>query len=451
MKKIYFLSAGITALTMLGSCSSDNTISNGGDLSDGTAQEIVIQVSNTGSGLTTRAGRPLVSTEANQAIENVKIIVVGEDENVAYVQTISDWNTSSAVYADNTNPNGATHGRWEKIDLKDKVEPGLYTVYAIGYHNSSDYNIGDGTNGTTPLKAVVGSKFNPDEAIILTKGIGEEIFAGSCTIEVIKGQGFKKNLILTRQVAGVYGYFKSIPYYENLSKLRLVTESTLNSGLMLDFWGEGEIANNGNNATGKYVLNNAPAKTLGTKVIYEIDLKKWFKEIHDKDGIVDSNPEYWEVTDEVYKDYKFQKGSVFGGSFIVPFKKGTGNANTFVLQLISEENGSEIIRQTWPLVLPNGDSQLTQYAAKIWDNVAAGEHYSMSNFTDTKSQYSVLCNHLYGIGKRFKDYKKPGPDPDPDPDPDPEDDDPQPLATALELTLRVNDNWQVIHMIELGE
>ena len=43
-----------------------------------------------------------------------------------------------------------------------------------------------------------------------------------------------------------------------------------------------------------------------------------------------------------------------------------------------------------------------------------------------------------------------GTDPDPDPDPEPTDpDQPESLNNKQELVLKVNDNWEVIHGMEL--
>ena len=63
-----------------------------------------------------------------------------------------------------------------------------------------------------------------------------------------------------------------------------------------------------------------------------------------------------------------------------------------------------------------------------------------------------MRNHLYGLGTRVYDNGVPPSTTDPDPDKTPDDkDDPEPLNTKEQLTLRVNDNWEVLHQMGLGD
>ena len=74
-----------------------------------------------------------------------------------------------------------------------------------------------------------------------------------------------------------------------------------------------------------------------------------------------------------------------------------------------------------------------------------------STITDTSANtYSLVRNHLYGIGTRMNDEANPGkPGVDPDPDPKNPNDKPESLNNKQELVLKVNDNWEVIHGMEL--
>ncbi len=47
-----------------------------------------------------------------------------------------------------------------------------------------------------------------------TNKIGEEIFAGQMELTVEQGKGFKKPIVLNRQVAGAFAYVNDIPYME---------------------------------------------------------------------------------------------------------------------------------------------------------------------------------------------------------------------------------------------
>ena len=55
-------------------------------------------------------------------------------------------------------------------------------------------------------------------------------------------------------------------------------------------------------------------------------------------------------------------------------------------------------------------------------------------------------------GKTDPDPSNPDPDPKPDPDkPDPDPDKPEDLSKSQDLILKVNDNWEAIHQMELGD
>ena len=62
-----------SGVMLFSACSNDEAIMNGSD--NNAEQTLVLQVASTGDNLTTRAGRPLLSSEAKQAIDNVKVII----------------------------------------------------------------------------------------------------------------------------------------------------------------------------------------------------------------------------------------------------------------------------------------------------------------------------------------------------------------------------------------
>ena len=146
------------------------------------------------------------------------------------------------------------------------------------------------------------------------------------------------------------------------------------------------------------------------------------------DGLIDGD-DNWKSDD--HTDYA--SGSVFGGSFLIPFKKG--NTETFKLQL-TKVNGTDVLRE-WVVKLPADDKQREAHSLWSWDTSSFTEETSV---TDDADKYSVVRNHLYGIGTRTLDKPtNPGTDPD----------EPESLNTKQELTLRVNDNWEVIHNMEI--
>ena len=290
---------------------------------------------------------------------------------------------------------------------------------------------------TAIAEIATGSTFDANTVLKIAAGVrGEEIFAGSITFELKKEIGFKRPVVLNRQVAGTFGYFEAIPYIEGATKLQLVA-STRNQDLVLGQFHNLDLTENGTGYSPYFVVNGANAAT--DKVIYEIDLTKWFNKIEDKnkDGLIDTDS--WQNAYEG-NGAKFKNGSVFGGTFLVPFAK-IAETNTFVLKLVKADGEAA---QTWAIKLPKGDKQLSEHNLFSWTGTSFPTA-AVKN-TDNNTVYNVVRNHLYGIGERSLDEPTaPG-------EPDPENPDtPEPLKKKQELTLRVNDNWDVLHKLEIEE
>ena len=430
MKKSLLFSFMVAGLVMMSSCTKEKVIVVGGDDSNA-AQQIVLQVANTGDGLQTRAGRPLYSSEAKQTIENVKVIIC-KGNAVKYVKTVENWNTSSSEYTT------GGHGRMTTIEIpKDERlnEDGEYTVYAFGYHTGTAYE-----NLNTAIAAITTeSSFDANTVLKIAAGVkGEEIFAGSITFELKKEIGFKRPVVLNRQVAGTFGYFEAVPYFEGATKLQLVAPQR-NTNLVLGEFANFDLLSNGkNDGHINYVVNGTGKAS--DNVIYEIELSKWFKELKDdnKDGLIDYDAANWQ--NPYTGNANFKTGSVFGGTFLIPFAK-VGEEKTFVLKL-TDNMGHEYA--TWTVKLPTTDKQTAEYTLKSWET----NSFVSASCTDKVATYNVVRNHLYGIGERALDNPENPDKPTPDPS---NPDKPEPLNKKQELTLRVNDNWEVIHKMEIEQ
>lgn len=430
MKKSLLFSFMVAGLVMMSSCTKEKVIVVGGDDSNA-AQQIVLQVANTGDGLQTRAGRPLYSSEAKQTIENVKVIIC-KGNAVKYVKTVENWNTSSSEYTT------GGHGRMTTIEIpKDERlnEDGEYTVYAFGYHTGTAYE-----NLNTAIAAITTeSSFDANTVLKIAAGVkGEEIFAGSITFELKKEIGFKRPVVLNRQVAGTFGYFEAVPYFEGATKLQLVAPQR-NTNLVLGEFANFDLLSNGkNDGHINYVVNGTGKAS--DNVIYEIELSKWFKELKDdnKDGLIDYDAANWQ--NPYTGNANFKTGSVFGGTFLIPFAK-VGEEKTFVLKL-TDNMGHEYA--TWTVKLPTTDKQTAEYTLKSWET----NSFVSASCTDNTTNYNVVRNHLYGIGERALDNPENPDKPTPDPS---NPDKPEPLNKKQELTLRVNDNWEVIHKMEIEQ
>lgn len=454
MKKNYLLGMALIASLSFYSCDKEVVYVQDGNgvesVADG-AQIITLQVENGGDGLATRAGRPLYSAEAKQTIQNVKLWICGDAGTVVYVKEISDWNTDdvSTVYTT------GGHGRQTTIELKDadKLAAGTYKIYAVGYSSNSDYTLDAVTNVAKE------GTFNENMVLPIKEGatneIGEEIFAGQMELTVEKGKGFNKPIVLNRQVAGAFAYVKDIPYIADARYLKLVA-SAQNQSLVLGHFNSVDLANNGsgNGTNVKYVVNGTNGKAEGNYayVISTIDLTQWFKEIKDSDSdnLIDAG-ENWKnpYSSDGEGHPTFQKGSAFGGEFVIPFAHVDGK-QTLTLQLT---NAGGAVLRSWKVNLSSGDGQVAENNNKVtyW----TGSDWSEYATVESSNTYSFVRNHLYGIGTRMNDQADPtNPGKDPDPEvpeetPDPDKDKPESLNNKQELVLKVNDNWEVIHGMEL--
>lgn len=486
MKKGLVFSSAILATMALASCSS-NEVFDGGDGSQASSGQVIeIAVENAGSGLESRSGRPLYSSEAAQDIDNVKVVIVNAEGKVAAEEMIENWMTSDKVIAYD---DASGHGRKIRIELTgdDKIADGEYTVYAIGYSNDettqSIYKVTSGgqvyslnnylqnievKNATSGMKDLVLSNANTDK----TKA--EEIFAGSTTLKV-EDKKFSQGVTLHRQVAGIFTYVNNIPYIFDQNgvvgtKLQLVAAQTNMNMVLGNFYGM-TLSNNGNQDASKEqnklmnVVNGTAPRGGSEQVVYTIDLNDWFEELKDvnNDGILDryeykqdesgklvedkdnpdsqiwKNPLRGPLQDQI-PAATFVKGSAFGGEFIIPFQK-VDETVTFQLRMVNTAE-NQVLR-TWSISLPDGDL-IKNSTLQWWD----GSAWTSSTVTETKSNYSVLRNHLYGVGR--KDTAKPTEPTNPTDPTDPTDpENPQELDTKQDIMLQVNDNWEVIHRMEV--
>lgn len=444
MKKNYLLGMALIASLSFYSCDKEVVyVQDGNGVESGAdgAQIITLQVENGGDGLATRAGRPLFSAEAKQTIENVKLWICDGTGNVKYVKEISAWNTDdvSTVYTT------GGHGRQTTIELTDadKLAAGTYKIYAVGYSNGSAYTLTDVTGVTKD------GTFN-ENMVLPCSTVGEEIFAGQMDLSVETGKGFKKPIVLNRQVAGAFAYVKDIPFMAGAKYLKLVA-SAQNQSLVLGNFNSFDLTGNGsgNGENVKYVVNGTNGKASGNYayVISTIDLNKWFTAIKDdnEDNLIDAG-ENWKnpYSSNGEGHPTFQKGSAFGGEFVIPFAH-VDEKQTLTLQLTNED-GDPL--RSWKVNLGSGDGQLKQ-TITCWNSESSNWSTSLSG--ESSNTYSLVRNHLYGIGTRMNDQanpNKPGTDPEPT-DPENPDDKPESLNNKQELVLKVNDNWEVIHGMEL--
>ena len=447
MKKGMFFALAASSL-LFSACSSDDAVVSTVGQNEA-VQQIVLQVASSGDGLTTRAGRPLYSSEALQTIQHVRVLIYNTKTNAIVKDEQLDW-TKSDKY-DN-------HGRQHTLTYKgnDRLEGGSYKVMAVGYSDNSDYTYALDVTGAS----LTGKTYSDITATLKDgKKDAEEVFAGDATLTIgddkkitnlTKGEDDGVAVTLHRQVAGSFGYFQNIPAKvdgKTAKTLRLVVRDKND---VLTFNNFNSSFTDAATSTIKYYVNGSTSTgaTLATDakfnnkedgyVLYSINLNTWFPGgDQNNDGVLNAEDTNWKHPDGV--NTQVVKGSVFGSNFVIPFKYTEGK-NTMELQLLDADNN---IIKTWTVSIPASD---------LNSNKANGA-------TDASASiFNVVRNHMYNLGVKTSNGTKPDPsNPDPkptDPDPDkpkPGTDEPEDLTKSQNLILKVNDNWEAIHKLVLGD
>ena len=452
MKKGMFFALAASSL-LFSACSSDDAVVSTEGQNEA-VQQIVLQVASSGDGLTTRAGRPLYSSQALQTIQNVRVMIYknetgGGEKTIVYDKKLN-WKESTTY-----NTNG--HGRQFTISLKgdERLSEGNYKVMAVGYSDNSDYTYALDVKGQA---ALTGSIYSDITATLEAGKVAEEVFAGDADLKIgtdKKITNLTSNeedgvaVTLHRQVAGSFGYFSNIPARVNgkdAKTLRLVVRGK-NDKLTFNHFNS-SFTTTGN--TIQYYVNGSTSTgaALATTdkfsngddgyVLYSIDLSKWFPSGDENgDGVLNAQDTHWNHPGDVKT--QVVKGSVFGSNFVIPFNLTSGK-NTMELQLLDADNN---IIKTWTVSIPTSDVN-SDDAKGVTDENA--------------SIFNVVRNHMYNLGVKTSngttdpDPSNPDPDPDPDkPTPDPGTDQPEDLSKSQNLILKVNDNWEAIHKMELDD
>ena len=430
----------LLALLTLGACVSPQDEAT--DCQECNEQQIVIKLASDNAPAT-RAGRPLTSNQPNQDVDRVMLIVCKDDNSIVYTKLLTDWMTTSDIYIDQNN----RRGREDVVKLKGEelLPVGDYKVYAIAYtykddvNNRTQYKV-KAEDGTEPsytnlndycvalAESHTGSTFTDNFTLSLTDAPGEELFAGSQEFTA-NAAGFATEVVLNRQVAGVYLYVKDIPYYENLAQLRLMPAAD-NDGLVLGQFANEDITENGEGTKELYVMNGTTSAST-KKPLCEINLKDWFREEEiQQDGNLVSTKGWKQPNSYPTEKYTFKEGSFFGGSFVIPFAaSATESTNSLEIQLVNE-NGSVIADKKWRVTLSQNDLQ-EQSSIYYWSNNAFTTTVNPS-VTESVTNYSLLRNHLYCIGTKSTDK-------------DTDRDIPQSLYDQQDIQLKVIAEWDIIY------
>lgn len=422
MKKYFMSVAALAGMMSLAACSSDDIVSP----ADNDVQTIKIAVASTGDKST--RSRDLNSEEPGQNIENVAVVIRNKATNaVVYQKVITNWNTDpvSKPYTENG------HGRecTLKLEKDQRLNAGEYTITAVGY-TAADFK--DNTIESATMGKVVPGNFTAE---VPDGKAAQEAFAGESSIKLLEDHAaINPSVTLHRQVAGYYGYFTSIPVEvngKNVTNVRLVARSK-NTKLT---YGNFNSSFTTTNKDIMYVVNGSePATTKDAKfngsaendayTVYNIKVTDWFTNSDtNKDGILDEKDDW--INPLKSKGYlTTQKGTIFAGGFAVPF--AATDAATLELQLL---DASGEILKSWTVAMATAQP--------------TGQDVEKAKLpAETVQNFSFFRNHMYTLGKKVDNTDKPGTTTP---------DEPEPLDKSQSMILRVNDNWEVINRMTIGD
>lgn len=414
--------AALAGMMSLAACSSDDIVSP----ADNDVQTIKIAVASTGDKST--RSRDLNSEEPGQNIENVAVVIRNKATNaVVYQKVITNWNTDpvSKPYTENG------HGRecTLKLEGAERLNAGEYTITAVGY-TADDFKNNTIESATT---GVVAGNFTAEVA---DGKAAQEAFAGESSINLLENHAaINTSVTLHRQVAGYYGYFTSIPVEVNSKKVTDVRLVARSKNMKLTY-GNFNSSFTTTNSDIMYVVNGSePATTKDAKfngstdndayTLYNIKVADWFTQGDtNNDGILDEKDNGWTNALATKGYLTYQEGTIFAGGFAVPFA-ATADA-TLELQLL-DVSGEILKSWTVAMATPQPAGQDVEKA--------------ILPVAETAQNFSFFRNHMYTLGKKMDNTTTPGTTPD----------QPEPLDKSQSMILRVNDNWEVINRMTIGD
>lgn len=457
MKKTFLgalLFAGTLAFT---ACQNETLVyidENGNPIENAELQEgegiLKITVSSTDA--TSRAVRPVGSSAAANNVSEVKVYVFKEIDGVyKFDNTLSLSNELSGVscedgiftvtglepVGDHANTSMDSHTDQTKIlTLKGLARDAKYKFVAVGYNDTYPYGTlptSTAISGTTALAdfiQITEPKYSEGSGVVGGLGIDdvEELFAG--VSDEYETQADKAafngeaSVTITRQVAGMLGYFKNIPTKIGGEVVKYV-----------------KVYANANTFTFKF-----PAQLLTTPDFNGVSSSKNQTPVMEFDmADIATNWNEGTPTDDAYtfenwtdgkpvesvkaplatgymapKGLKLVENSIFGGRYLIPYSEHfTSQTLTVELQ---DENGKAL--KTLNVVT---DKQTTPSDG-------------------TKNAYDIRCNNFYSIGKKLDTDSTDGGDPNPE-DPD----EPVDLSGNTDIKVIVNDAWKVLHNMGVEE
>ena len=379
-------------------------------------QVLTLQVANTGDGLTTRAGRPLLSSQAKQDINTIVLYVVDGSNKVVLKKTIGPDEWANALDYSNTSAHGKqlqiTFRKSDNQALIGTPEGTAYTIYAVGYKSGSNYKVADadfGVSGTPSTTTNDGSgatltATNFATTLAANTTAADEIFSGKVAVKVVAkdattsyiiasdGNADTKvvpALVLNRQVAGVTGYFTNLPAKVGTqipAKIRLVASGKSNKVHFTSMLpGETDNTTNTSAESVKNVVNGSWSgsaavdaekgnywdNSKGGYIVYEIELKDFFPMIGTKNEAASSGG---------IVNYSFADMDLDGDNFV-----GYKDVQRYVYNYDSNKDNNNIFTT---------EGEVTADALKDWAIAIKGGQQTINGQSITCQKYDTFWNNI---------------------------------------------------------
>lgn len=380
---------------------------------------IKIGLSNTGVG--TKAVRPVGSSAADNNVNKVQLVAYcSENDGSTYtvdanVKIKGQENMIVAWSQDLEEgvPGTEEHLSSQKVTLTGLQKDKKYKFVAIGYNASGDESsygaFTDGDNDGVFTTATA----------ITEQHMVEELFAGTSNESQTNNQGmFTENVsvTLTRQVAGMLGYFQNVPTKVGEDIVQYVKVyanakySTFQFPASDDFNGVAEVGSSQKSellvfdmskiatnwlaleqTAGYYTFNTVTGGSLSATGTVNQEAKPFAENF-------------------AHSSISLVANSIFGGCYIIPYG--------------ADKSGSTL---TIELVGTDGSKVLKTFTVKT----------DQSGYSDPKD-FDICCNNFYSIGKKMSTEDTDGGKPE---DPDK----PIDLSGNADITVTINDQWEVLH------
>lgn len=338
------------------------------------------------SGMQTRGGRPLYSSEALQMVNDMKVYVFKKDANTETF--VYDGKSYSIEAFDNTDtPYDGEGYETHYHTLDTKLTDGTYKFLAVGLEKGHEETFSFAPTTTTTLDAAVlslkSTDIHADEAF---SGVSEEVTVSE------DRKGFFARIELKRVVAGVLGYFKNIPYQvENNGKKVVVKKVCVE---LLKKATQVRLEDRGASTDG--LLQPTSYYRLLT-----IDLSG---------ASFDSDNNIY-ISDAVGTEGTPVKveNSFLAGGYALPFDVGDG-------------------QKTMKLVLYGGEPETALRTYKVQDEIKTAAPVALTEC------FSIEADHFYSLGLKSKDN-------------DTEEDKPIDLSKDQTIKITVDASWEDIYHI----